>query len=123
MIWVVWKTRARTRVHVHTYTYTRTWKTRTWKTRTWKTRTWKTRTWKTRTWKTRTWKTRTWFIFKEPITWIRELSTLGLNSALLTRLIDQVGATEACRELELITGNVDAEKQCKWSCCYLLDFV
>ena len=27
----------------------------------------------------------------------------------------QFGATEACRELELITGNVDAEKQCKWS--------
>ena len=37
--------------------------------------------------------------------------------------VDQVGATEACRELELITGNVDAEKQCKWSCCYFLDFV
>jgi hypothetical protein len=35
----------------------------------------------------------------------------------------QFGATEACRELELITGNVDAEKQCKWSCCYFLDFV
>jgi hypothetical protein len=35
----------------------------------------------------------------------------------------QFGATEACRELELITGNVDAEKQCKWSCSYFLDFV
>jgi hypothetical protein len=35
----------------------------------------------------------------------------------------QFGATEACRELELITGNVDAEKQCQWSCCYFLDFV
>jgi hypothetical protein len=28
----------------------------------------------------------------------------------------QFGATEACRELELITGNLDAEKQCKWFC-------
>jgi hypothetical protein len=27
----------------------------------------------------------------------------------------QFGATEACQELELITGNVDVEKQCKWS--------
>ena len=36
----------------------------------------------------------------------------------------QFGATEACREIELIMGNIDAEKQCKWSCClYLLDFV
>jgi hypothetical protein len=35
----------------------------------------------------------------------------------------QFGATEACRELELITGNVDAGKQYKWSCCYFLDFV
>jgi hypothetical protein len=37
------------------------------------------------------------------------------------RFDQQFGATEACRELELITGNVDAEKQCKWSCCYFLD--
>jgi hypothetical protein len=30
------------------------------------------------------------------------------------------GATEACRELELIIGNVDAEKQCKWLLLLLL---
>ncbi|CAB4035026.1 Hypothetical predicted protein, partial [Paramuricea clavata] len=30
----------------------------------------------------------------------------------------QFGAIKAFRELELITENVDVEKQCKWSCCY-----
>jgi hypothetical protein len=46
-----------------------------------------------------------------------------LNLSNRPRLDQQFGATEACRELELITGNVDAEKQCKLSCCYFLDFV
>ena len=32
----------------------------------------------------------------------------------------QFGDTEACRELELITGNIDAEKQCKLVLLFIL---